>query len=139
MSLLGAGEIANLLSKGLDLIFPNKTEAEYAKLKLLELQQSGELEEFRLQVSTILAEANSTDKWTSRARPMFLYVMYAVISLCFAGGIVGVFAPESVHRASENIKNLLDAIPEPLWTLFGMGYLGYTGSRTFEKWKGTTK
>jgi len=26
-----------------------------------------------------------------------------------------------------------------LWTLFGAGYLGYTGGRSFDKWKGKAK
>ena len=35
--------------------------------------------------------------------------------------------------AGQNIANLLAAIPEELWWLFGTGYLGYTGARSFDK------
>jgi hypothetical protein len=31
----------------------------------------------------------------------------------------------------------LGGIPEPLWTLFGTGYLGYTVARQWGKAKGT--
>ncbi len=27
-------------------------------------------------------------------------------------------------------------MPESLWWLFGAGYLGYTGARSFDKWRG---
>ena len=63
-------------------------------------------------MSAIVAEAKSADGWTSRARPSFLYVMYAVIILCFAGGIIGIWFPDHVAMAAVNIKDLLTAIPD---------------------------
>ena len=75
------------------------------------------------------------DKWTSRARPTFLYVMYGVILLTIVGGIIGIWFPDQVTTAAQNIANLLAAIPESLWWLFGTGYLGYTGARSVDKWK----
>jgi hypothetical protein len=30
---------------------------------------------------------------------------------------------------------VLGAVPESLWWLFGAGYLGYTGARSFDKWR----
>ena len=74
--------------------------------------------------------------WTSRARPTFLYVMYAAIGLCFGGGVLGIWWPDHVTTAAQNIGNLLGAIPDDLWWLFGAGYLGYTGARSFDKWRG---
>ena len=38
--------------------------------------------------------------------------------------------------APENLNKLLGAVPESLWWLFGVGYLGYTGARSFDKWRG---
>ena len=35
----------------------------------------------------------------------------------------------------DGFKLWLHAIPEPVLTLFGIGYLGYTGARTVDKWK----
>jgi hypothetical protein len=123
------GPIAGLIDK----LFTSDKEREEAKARLLELQQTGELRALELQMSAILAEANSTDPWTSRARPMFLYLMYAVIGLCVGGGILGIWWPDSVTVAAQNLTNLLGAIPEDLWWLFGAGYLGYTGARSFDK------
>jgi hypothetical protein len=87
-------------------------------------------------MSAILGEAQSADPWTSRARPTFLYLMYGVIAAAFAGGILGIWFPAQVTQAADNIGRLLGAIPESLWWLFGAGYLGYTGARSFDKWRG---
>jgi hypothetical protein len=120
-------------------LLPNDPDAENkAKLALLQAQQSGTLAELQVSMGAILAEAQSADPWTSRARPTFLYLMYAVIVLAFVGGIVGIWAPDQVGKAADNIGKLLAAIPDSLWWLFGAGYLGYTGARSFDKWRGTS-
>lgn len=61
--------------------------------------------------------------------------IYVVILLCVAGAVIGIWWPDHVATAASNLTNLLQAIPESLWWLFGAGYLGYTGSRSFDKWK----
>jgi hypothetical protein len=120
----------------IDNLFETEEEKAAAKAKLLALEQRGELAAMQQQLSAILAEAKSADPWTSRARPTFLYVMYVVIALTFLGGIIGIWWPVEVAQAAENIARLLAAIPESLWWLFGAGYLGYTGARSFDKWRG---
>jgi hypothetical protein len=120
-------------------VWPDPAQQAEANARLIQLQQSGELEGLKLQLSAILAEAQSADPWTARARPTFLYVMYLVILLCVAGGILGVWWPEHVERAANGINQLLGGLPEQLWWLFGTGYLGYTGARTWEKRKGSAK
>lgn len=42
-------------------------------------------------------------------------------------------------QAVENLNKLLGAVPESLWWLFGAGYLGYTGARSFDKWRGPAR
>jgi Holin of 3TMs, for gene-transfer release len=120
-------------------MWPDPAQQAEAQRKLAELQQSGELRTMEMQLSAILAEANSTDPWTSRARPTFLYVMYAILLLLVLGAIVGIWWPDQVFRAADNLSKLLRALPEELWWLFGTGYLGYTGARTFEKQRGAAK
>ena len=105
----------------------------------MEMQQKGELEAVAQQLSAILTEANSADPWTSRARPTFLYVMYLIILLCVVGGVLSIWWPADVLTAADGMAALLRAIPTELYTLFGMGYLGYTGARTFDKWRGQAK
>lgn len=123
--------------KIIEKVIPDKDAREKAKLELLKEENRSTLEEVKTDLSAIVAEANSSDKWTSRARPSFLYLMYFCILLCFFGAIIGIWFPTHVETAAYNLQNLLLAIPESLWWLFGAGYLGYTGGRTFDKWKQT--
>ena len=119
----------------IDRLLPDPSEREKAKLNLLQAEGQMALQEMQVSMSAILAEANSADPWTSRARPTFLYVMYGVILLCVVGAIIGIWWPTHVFQAAENLGKLLGAIPESLWWLFGAGYLGYTGARSFDKWQ----
>ena len=138
-----AGKLVDLGSQIIDKVFPDKiaqeSERAKAQLALLSLQQSGELDLLTTQISAILAEAQSADPWTSRARPTFLYVMYVMIISSLLMGILSAFYPEIPPRIAEGMRAWLAAIPDSLYTLFGVGYLGYTGARTWEKNKGVTK
>ena len=134
-----AGVIAKPLLDLVDDLFTSDEEKAEAKRKLMEMQQKGELEAVAQQLSAILAEANSADPWTSRARPTFLYLMYLIILLCVVGGVLSIWWPADVLTAADGMAALLRAIPTELYTLFGMGYLGYTGARTFDKWRGQAK
>jgi len=134
-----ASSLAAPLTNLIDDLFTSDEERAAAKLKLMELQQRGELEKVAQQLSVILAEANSKDPWTSRARPTFLYLMYFIILLCVGGSIAGIWWPDHVTTAAQNMGNLLNSIPESLYWLFGAGYLGYTGARTFDKWRSQGK
>ena len=131
-----AGPLARLAGEVIDSLFETDAEKAAARAKLAALDQQGRLAELELSLSAILAEARSADPWTSRARPTFLYLMYAMIALCIAGAVAGIWAPDHVARAATNVGQLLGAIPESLWWLFGAGYLGYTGARSFDKWRG---
>lgn len=140
MDSISPASIIGDVAKGLiNRLWPDPVQQAEAQRKLIELQQAGELRGMELQLSAILAEANSTDPFTSRARPTFLYVMYTIIMLLIVGAILGIWWPTQVFQAAENLTKLLAAIPEQLWWLFGTGYLGYTGARTFEKSKGAAK
>ena len=129
------GPVAKLIDK----IIPDREARDKAKLELIKLQGSQEMEVLQTQLSAIVAEANSRDPWTSRARPTFLYVIYGVILLSVIGSIIGIWWPAEVFQAAENLSKLLNAVPESLWWLFGAGYLGYTGARSFDKWRGVPR
>jgi hypothetical protein len=131
--------IVTSISKLLDKIIPDPQARDAAKLELLKVENQQVLSETQAQLSAILAEENSSDRWTSRARPSFLYVMYFILLLCVFGGILGVWYPAQTALAAANINAMLKAIPSDLYELFGLGYLGYTGARSFEKWKGKRK
>lgn len=125
-----------LLFSLIDRVIPDEKARELAKLEMMRTENQQVLSEMQASLSAVVAEAQSEDKWTNRARPTFLYLIYSVICMCFAGGIIGIWYPVETKLAAENINALLRALPEDLYTLFGMGYLGYTGARSFDKWRG---
>ncbi len=123
----------------LDKIIPDPRIRDAAKLELLKLQGTQELETLRVQFSAMTAEAQSADTWTSRARPTFLYVMYALLLWSLPMGLIAAAAPDIAHAISTGMNSYLAGIPEPLYALFGTGYLGYTAARTWGKVKGGEK
>lgn len=60
------------LTSIIDKIIPDKAARERAKIELIRLEGTHELETVKMQLSALVAEANSPDPWTSRARPSFL-------------------------------------------------------------------
>jgi len=110
-----------------------------AKLELLRLQGSQELSLLQTQLSAIVAEANSADPWTSRARPSFLYVMYALILFSVPMGLIAAFRPATAMAIAQGMTAYLNGLPEPLYALFGTGYLGYTAARQWSKVKGSDR
>lgn len=127
--------ILGLAGKVLDKLFPDPTERAAAKAKLEQLELDGELKKVELQLSAIVMEAQSTDKWTSRARPGFMYVIYIFILAAIPMGVVGAVDPATATAITQGVTAWLTAIPDSMWGLFGAGYLGYTGARTMEKRK----
>jgi hypothetical protein len=127
------------LSKIIDKIIPDPRARDAAKLELLKLEGSQDLEAMKAQMAAIIAEAQSPDPWTSRARPSFLYVMYVMILWALPMGLIAAFRPEMASRIAAGMNAYLDGIPESLWAVFGTGYLGYTAARQWGKVKGVER
>ena len=83
-----------------------------------------------------MTEAQSADPWTSRARPSFLYVMYAMILAALPIGILSLIQPDAATRIAASMTAYLRGLPDELYALFGTGYLGYTAARQWGKIKG---
>ena len=130
-----AGPLASIIDK----IIPDKAARERAKLELLKLEGSQELENIQARLSAIVAEAGSNDPWTSRARPSFLYVMYALLLWALPMGLLAAFRPETARAIAEGMNAYLNGFPEALYALFGTGYLGYTAARQWGKVKGVER
>ncbi len=137
MSILDSliGPIVSIIDK----VIPDKAQREKAKLELLELQGSQELAEINARLAAIVAEANSHDPWTSRARPSFLYVMYILLLFALPMGVLAAFAPDKALAIGQGMNAYLAGLPEPLYALFGTGYLGYTAARQWGKIAGSDK
>ena len=129
------GPIAGLIDK----LIPDPRARDAAKLELLRLQGGQELEAIKAQLSAIVAEAQSPDPWTSRARPSFLYVMYALLLWSIPMGLLSALSPATATALAQGMTAYLNGLPEPLYALFGTGYLGYTAARQWGKVKGVER
>lgn len=127
--------ILGLAGTIIDKVIPDPKARAEAKQKLAELEQQGELKQIGMQLAAILVEAKSNDAWTSRARPSFMYVMYIYILAAIPFGLLFVWKPDAAAAATQGVALWLESIPGEMWTLFGVGYLGYTFNRTKEKLK----
>ena len=65
--------------------------------------------------------------------------MYALILFSVPMGMVAAFNPEVARAIGQGMTAYLSALPEPLYALFGTGYLGYTAARQWGKVKGSDK
>jgi hypothetical protein len=129
------GPLASIIDK----VIPDKAARERAKLELIRLEGTHELETVKAQLSAIVAEADSADPWTSRARPSFLYVMYLILLWALPMGVIAAFRPEAARDIAAGMNAYLNGLPEPLYALFGTGYLGYTAARQWGKIKGVER
>lgn len=131
--------ILGIGTKLIDKLIPDPEAKAKAQLELSKMAQDGRLDEMKIQISAILAEAQSTDPWTSRARPSFLYVVYILLLWSIPMGVLTVFNPQAAHAFTEGFKGWMNSIPEPVLTLFGTVMLGYVVGRSYEKAKGVAK
>jgi len=109
-----------------------------AELALKAQELEATLEQTKLSIA--VAEASSSDKWTSRARPSFMYVFYFLLmSLVIIAPLVGVFFPNQMEQFYKNVAAGFAAVPDAMWATFSVGYLGYTAARQYGKVKGSDK
>jgi hypothetical protein len=123
----------------IDKVIPDKDARDRAKLELLRLQGSQEMELLQARLSAIITEAGSTDPWTSRARPTFLYVMYAIILWSVPMGLISALSHDTAQAIGRGMTAYLNGLPESLYALFGTGYLGYSVVRQWGKVAGSDK
>ena len=135
MDITGIGSIFEFGSKVIDKLFPDKSEADKAKLRLIELQQAGEFKEIdaalemaRQQTSVNVAEAQNGDNFRGGWRPFVGWVCG------FGLGYAAIFRPLiiGIARITYPDFDLPEAGGETLTTIL-LGMLGLGGMRTFEK------
>lgn len=129
------GPITSIIDK----VIPDKEARAKAKLELMKLEGTQEMSLIEARLQAIVAEANSQDPWTSRARPSFMYVMYLMILWALPMGILAAFNPGAAKDIAAGMNAYLNGLPEPLYALFGTGYLGYTAARQWGKVKGVDR
>ena len=112
-------------------IFPDPAQASEAKLKLLELQQNGELAIMTAQTDINKTEAANSSVFVSGWRPAIGWVCALALAYQY------LFKPLMTWGASVAGYNLppMVGLDDNLWQLM-MGMLGMGGLRTFEKVQG---
>ena len=121
-------------SKVIDRVWPDSTKAAEAKLELLKLQTSGELQAIAGQLEVNREEARNPSIFVSGWRPFigwicgvaltYQYLLRPIISL--SGELSGHPIPD------------VPGLDDNLWELL-LGLLGLGGLRTFEKVKGVAR
>ena len=139
MDPLTLSSIFGIGSKLIDNLSPDPAEKAKAQLELLKMQQQGDLDEIKVQLSAIIAEAQSPDPWTSRARPSFLYVVYILLLWSIPMGVLAIFNPGAAATFTVGFKGWLAAIPDSILQLFGVVMTGYVMGRSWEKVRGAAK
>ena len=138
MDFTGLGAIFNMGSKIIDKIWPDKAEAERAKIELFRLTQQGEfkeleaeLEKARMQIDVNVAEAQSGSNFRGGWRPFIGWVcglglLYAVLLKPLVTAVIQASVPELRGVVMPAVET------EALMTLL-FGMLGLGGFRTYEK------
>jgi hypothetical protein len=131
--------ILDIGSKLVDKFFPDPQQAEQAKLKLLEMQQTGELAQLaaatdlaKLQIQTNLEEAKSTNWFVAGWRPFVGWI-------CGAGlAYVAIFEPVArfVSKVFFGYSGDFPVINTDLTMQVLMGVLGLGAMRSVEKVRG---
>jgi hypothetical protein len=129
----GTGIVTELGKGIIEHFFPNKIEQQQKMLEFQTLLAKGEFRADEARMNAIIAEAQSKDKWTSRARPSFLYVFCIYILAALPLGALYVYDPGIAKQFIEGVKLWFEAMPKILYELFGAGFLGYTIARSYEK------
>jgi hypothetical protein len=93
----------------------------------------------KIELLKIEALDADSDAWTRRARPAFLYVMYALLLWSIPMGLIAAVRPAAAAAIAQGMTAYLNGIPEPLYALFGTGYLGYTMARSWGKARGVER
>lgn len=139
-SIADAGKaVAGLFDNILEKIFPDPVRRAEAEAILRSKEVAADIDLLKTHLSVFLAEAQSTDKWTSRARPSFAYVMYIMILWAIPYSVIYAIAPETATDMADGLKKWLAAIPEALWGVFAACFSVWSMGRSYEKRNGVTK
>lgn len=131
--------VLNIGSQLIDRLFPDKAQADAAKLQMLQLQQSGELAQMqattdlaKAQIAVNTAEAANGSIFVSGARPFILWICGIALAYSAIFEPIARFVAMIVYRYNGAFPVLDTTITMQLL----MGLLGLGTMRTIEKLKG---
>lgn len=124
---MGVGAALGIAKIGaglIDKLFTSDEERATAKLKLMEMEQSGELQKLATAASVVEAEAKSEHFLTSAWRPITMLTFVAIIANNYIlYPYLSLFWPEAPTLE----------IPADMWELLKIGLGGYVVGRSVEK------
>ena len=133
----GIGDVASLVGKVIDKIFPDPVQAAQAKIALANAQNAGQLAELQAQVASVQqqtqidnTEASSTSLFVSGWRPFIGWVCGGAVALNYFLPLCGFVLNAVGHPTALPPIDMTTMMP----LLFAM--LGLGGMRTYEKVKG---
>jgi len=124
------GPLLGIGSKIIDKVWPDPEKAAEAKAKLMQMAQSGELDDMKVHMSAIVAEAKSDHTITATWRPITMLVFVAIIANNY------ILAPYITLFFDVNVTLPL---PPQMWGLLKIGLGGYVVGRSVEKAAGAWK
>lgn len=126
----GVGAVANLASKVLDRVIPDKAQAAAAQLELLKALQEADTSQNEVNAE----EAKSSSIFVAGWRPAIGWVCALALAYQYLLVPLGTWGLDLAHIVVPTPPTLSD----DLWQLM-FGMLGMGGLRTFEKIKGLGK
>lgn len=124
----GVAKIIGLFKIDPTVALEKQVEVEEIQLQIASKVQDAVTAEINASAANIQAEAKSGDKFTSRARPTFLYLIEFILAFNY------VIVPVVQLIGHKTIAPF--ELPSNLLWLFGSGFLGYTGARSLDKMMG---
>lgn len=131
--------VLNIGSQLIDRLFPDKAQADAAKLQMLQLQQTGELAQMqattdlaKAQLAVNTAEASNGSVFVAGARPFILWICGVALAYSAIFEPIARFVATVMYKYSGTFPVLDTTITMQL--LFGL--LGLGTMRTVEKLKG---
>ena len=131
--------VSNLLTTAIDKIWPDPADKAKAEAIAMAAAADSAVRQLQAAQAVMLAEAQSADPWTSRARPSFLYVVYLLLLASIPMGVLTAIHPTAATAIISGFHGWMAALPDSIINMFGAVMLGYTGARTVEKVKGVAK
>ena len=116
--------IFNIGGKLIDRLWPDPEQRDAAKLKLVELNQAGELAELDAAMNIIVAEAQSTHWIVAAWRPVTMMIFAAIVANNYL-----LYPYISLFWQAAPLLEL----PPDLWDLIKIGLGGYVVGRSAEK------
>ena len=120
--------------KIIDKIWPDKTQADLAKLELMKMAQAGELAQLTGQLEINKVEAASSSKFIAGWRPFIGWICGCAFAWQFVAGPIFVWSLAVYGKVIA-----LPVIDTALMVELLLAMLGMGGLRTFEKMKGVAR